>query len=141
MILILDPVVTMNGPEAGDGYIMCRMKGAIVQAGSPGRGLSPHPGEGGVGLDQPRGQADRFKESTYKVELERFGDGGRGRGSNSGSETLWGVEKPFGRWGFALLPRWRPLGPAVGLPLGVKIPGSAELFSHCLSAVTALAGP
>lgn len=33
------------------------------------------------------------------------------------------------------------MGPAVGLPRGIKIPSAAELFNGCLSAVTARAGP
>ena len=57
------------------------------------------------------------------------------------SETLRGVEKLWGGPESASLPRWRPVGPAVGLPRGIKIPSAAELFNSCLSAVTALAGP
>lgn len=39
-------------------------------------------------------------------------------------------------WRSSGKPRWRAEGLAVGLPRGIKIPGIAELFSSCLSAVT-----
>lgn len=37
-------------------------------------------------------------------------------------EKLWGVKKPGGPRESACLPRWRAPGPAVGLPVGVKMP-------------------
>lgn len=75
------------------------------------------------------------KGSGMVTAAGRTGVGGAGPGEGACEPS------EAGRLGSALLSRWRALGPAVGLPRGLKILSSAELFSRCLSAVTASAGP
>lgn len=51
------------------------------------------------------------------------------------------MEKLRGGLGICFAVQAEGFGASSGLPPGLKIPSTAELFSRCLSAVTALAGP
>lgn len=51
------------------------------------------------------------------------------------------MEKLWGGLGICFAVQVEGFGASSGLSPGLKIPSTAELFSHCLSVVTALAGP
>lgn len=71
----------------------------------------------------------------------KAGDRGKYGPGEGAWETLWDMEKLRGGLGICFAVQAEGFGASSGLPPGLKIPSTAELFSRCLSAVTALAGP
>lgn len=69
------------------------------------------------------------------------GGGGKYGPGEGAWETLWDVEKLWSRLGICFAVQVEGFGASSGLPPGLKILSTAELFSHCLSVVTALARP
>lgn len=143
----------VSGPEGG--HTSCaEQMGAILQAGDPARSCPiiqervvlactvEKAGQMERGNWKDLVMSEGERDGTGRVTAVGKAGGGGKLGPGEGAcEALWGMRHSGEGWGSALPSRWRASGPAVGLPQGVKIPSAAELFSRCLSVVTASAGP